>query len=241
MVSFSCDHCQNVFTRARIDRHFLSCRTHSVSCIDCGTVFDSYTVKQHTSCITEAEKYEGRGRPHQSSKSYCTICNLDIPGLVAAEQHYQSKKHRANERRQKANANAEKASKIGTNSEPSQDVRAAGMKNNQTLQHTEKLKDSSTPVGSNPTAEQSNGVRELSASNEAKSLKNRELKVKRTMKKLLRVTPKQRMRKQKLVGAVADSLQDNPHDELTILIMHLATKSRRFTTGKYIELVPKKP
>lgn len=95
MVSFSCDECQSVYTRARIDIHFNSCHTHSVSCIDCGKVFNARSVRTHTSCISEAEKYGEKS----NSNTYCTTCKLQLRGAVAAAQHYASKKHRAHQRR----------------------------------------------------------------------------------------------------------------------------------------------
>lgn len=112
MVGFSCDHCQDVFTRAKIDRHFERCRTYSVSCIGCGAVFNSRTVKGHTSCIMEAEKYEGRGKLGErrpNTNSYCGVCDQVIPGLVAGEQHYSSKKHRTQQRRLKEQNKSKKS------------------------------------------------------------------------------------------------------------------------------------
>lgn len=99
MVSFSCDDCQNVFTKPKVERHLYNCSTSTVSCIDCGTVFDRRTVRAHTSCIIEAEKYG----PHRtkSDSTFCVTCQLQLNGAVHAEQHYNSKKHRANLRKAK--------------------------------------------------------------------------------------------------------------------------------------------
>eukprot|EP00178_Gracilaria_changii_P004323 TRINITY_DN167_c0_g1_i2.p1 TRINITY_DN167_c0_g1~~TRINITY_DN167_c0_g1_i2.p1 ORF type:complete len:206 (-),score=27.89 TRINITY_DN167_c0_g1_i2:3288-3905(-) len=99
MVSFSCDHCQNVFTKPRIGTHLQACRSPTVSCIDCGTVFDRRTVRSHKSCISESEKYGPRRT--KSDDTFCVNCQLKLNGAVHAKQHYDSKKHRAKLRRDK--------------------------------------------------------------------------------------------------------------------------------------------
>ncbi|KAJ8901736.1 hypothetical protein NDN08_003942 [Rhodosorus marinus] len=109
MVSFSCDKCQDVVKKAKVENHIWQCRAPSVSCVDCGRNFDGKNVKGHSSCITEREKYEdGVGKPgggasaaQRSSDAVCQVCNLQLNGAVMAVQHYQSKKHRGAERRQK--------------------------------------------------------------------------------------------------------------------------------------------
>lgn len=60
MVSFICDNCQATIKKPKVIQHFQSCYTGSVSCIDCSESFDSKTVMQHTQCISEAQKYQGK-------------------------------------------------------------------------------------------------------------------------------------------------------------------------------------
>ena len=62
MVSFSCNACGKTVRKAQVERHYQNeCPDCNVlSCIDCGNDFygDEYTT--HTSCISEAEKYQGK-------------------------------------------------------------------------------------------------------------------------------------------------------------------------------------
>jgi hypothetical protein len=90
-------------TKPKVLAHFSSCRTRSVSCIDCGVTFDRKTVRPHTSCITEEAKYGPKsGHKKANSQTFCVDCDLALPGAVAAVQHYESKKHKAVLRRKKA-------------------------------------------------------------------------------------------------------------------------------------------
>lgn len=71
-----------------------SCGTRSVSCIDCGVVFDSASVRGHVSCITEEEKF-GPKREDACTQTFCGVCKLQLCNGVHAVQHYASRKHRA--------------------------------------------------------------------------------------------------------------------------------------------------
>ena len=61
MVSFICDACGNTVKKNQVEKHYQTvCRNCSVlSCIDCGVDFPGDAYASHTSCITEAEKYQG--------------------------------------------------------------------------------------------------------------------------------------------------------------------------------------
>ena len=61
MVSFICDACGNTVKKNQVEKHYqTACRNCSVlSCIDCGVDFPGDAYASHTSCITEAEKYQG--------------------------------------------------------------------------------------------------------------------------------------------------------------------------------------
>ncbi|KAI9504942.1 LYAR-type C2HC zinc finger-domain-containing protein, partial [Coemansia spiralis] len=60
MVSFVCNYCQNTLKKPKLDAHAQRCQNASFSCIDCGVDFSGTAYRQHTSCISEAEKYEGK-------------------------------------------------------------------------------------------------------------------------------------------------------------------------------------
>lgn len=54
MVSFICDYCQNVVQRKTALKHYQKCQA-PMSCVDCQRMFHGKF--DHTSCITETEKY----------------------------------------------------------------------------------------------------------------------------------------------------------------------------------------
>ncbi|KAL0232972.1 hypothetical protein GEMRC1_011719 [Eukaryota sp. GEM-RC1] len=58
MVSFICGTCNATVKKPKVKSH--PCKKAIFSCLDCQTEFDFSTVHQHTRCITEAEKYQGK-------------------------------------------------------------------------------------------------------------------------------------------------------------------------------------
>ena len=61
MVSFVCNACQETVKKNKVDAHSWRCRNCWVlTCIDCGVDFEGEAYKAHTSCISEAEKYQGK-------------------------------------------------------------------------------------------------------------------------------------------------------------------------------------
>eukprot|EP00455_Lapot_gusevi_P030102 TRINITY_DN3229_c0_g1_i2.p1 TRINITY_DN3229_c0_g1~~TRINITY_DN3229_c0_g1_i2.p1 ORF type:complete len:198 (+),score=72.63 TRINITY_DN3229_c0_g1_i2:105-698(+) len=60
MVTFTCDWCQESVKKAKVKNHQFSCGSDSFSCVDCSKTFLGNSVHAHTSCISEAEKYQGK-------------------------------------------------------------------------------------------------------------------------------------------------------------------------------------
>ncbi|CAG8747074.1 23496_t:CDS:1, partial [Dentiscutata erythropus] len=58
MVSFSCDQCADVIKKPKLDQHRIKCPITTFTCIDCSKTFVGTSYKSHTSCISEAEKYQ---------------------------------------------------------------------------------------------------------------------------------------------------------------------------------------
>lgn len=58
MVSFSCEVCNDTVVKKKLEQHQQRCRGAYFSCIDCSVTFHDNDHRQHTSCISEAEKYE---------------------------------------------------------------------------------------------------------------------------------------------------------------------------------------
>lgn len=133
MVWFQCEDCGDTIKKPKLDSHFRQCSASRLSCIDCLAVFDRYTVKQHTSCVTEHEKYaEGATKPggyaaagftsagggsggntsdsavgleHTSSRPpwKCFLCNVNCTSKENLLAHAASKKHRNKYKRSVSN------------------------------------------------------------------------------------------------------------------------------------------
>lgn len=58
MVSFSCENCNDTVVKKKLDQHQQRCHGAYFTCIDCSVTFYDNDHKKHTSCISEAEKYE---------------------------------------------------------------------------------------------------------------------------------------------------------------------------------------
>lgn len=59
MVSFQCAKCGEVFKKPKVVGHAATCRTAMFSCVDCMENFDLHSIVKHTSCMTEAHRYQG--------------------------------------------------------------------------------------------------------------------------------------------------------------------------------------
>ena len=62
MVSFCCNACGRTVKKAQVEKHYqFECRDcNELSCIDCGQDFYGDDYASHTTCISEAEKYQGK-------------------------------------------------------------------------------------------------------------------------------------------------------------------------------------
>lgn len=72
MVVFTCNHCGDSLKRVAVEKHYsFGCRGAPIflTCIDCLKDFDKSSFNNHTSCITEAEKYSGKGFVPKESKN----------------------------------------------------------------------------------------------------------------------------------------------------------------------------
>ncbi|XP_056411112.1 cell growth-regulating nucleolar protein [Hyla sarda] len=62
MVFFTCNACGESLKKAQVEKHISFCRNcQCLSCIDCGKDFLGDDYKTHLKCITEDEKYGGKG------------------------------------------------------------------------------------------------------------------------------------------------------------------------------------
>jgi len=60
MVVFECQRCNETVKKPKLEKHLQSCRSECVSCIDCGQRFGWDQWQAHTTCMSEAQKYQGK-------------------------------------------------------------------------------------------------------------------------------------------------------------------------------------
>ncbi|KAM9361688.1 cell growth-regulating nucleolar protein [Symphorus nematophorus] len=69
MVFFTCNGCGESLKKAQVDKHVNMCRGCEVlSCIDCGKDFWGDDYKNHNKCISEDQKYGGKGYEAKANK-----------------------------------------------------------------------------------------------------------------------------------------------------------------------------
>eukprot|EP00667_Euglena_gracilis_P021065 EG_transcript_22939 len=60
MPTFECTRCNDCFTKKKAEAHMMGRCSQAMTCVDCNVVFDPTTIKAHTNCITETDKYAGK-------------------------------------------------------------------------------------------------------------------------------------------------------------------------------------
>ena len=68
-MSFNCGRCGDVIKKPKVATHSAQCGSYSFTCVDCMVTFDLQTVKDHTSCITETDKYQGKWQAKKKPSS----------------------------------------------------------------------------------------------------------------------------------------------------------------------------
>ncbi|KAM6220802.1 cell growth-regulating nucleolar protein [Rhynchocyon petersi] len=69
MVFFTCNACGESVKKAQVDKHVTVCRQcQCLSCIDCGRDFWGDDYKNHVKCISEDQKYGGKGYEGKAHK-----------------------------------------------------------------------------------------------------------------------------------------------------------------------------
>ncbi|WWD01379.1 hypothetical protein V866_008322 [Kwoniella sp. B9012] len=92
MVSFQCDACADTVKKPKLDQHRNRCHA-SFTCLDCSTTFrNPGEYKSHTTCVSEAEKYQGalykgpkkNGQTQTSSQSQTPAAPSPAPAPTPA-------------------------------------------------------------------------------------------------------------------------------------------------------------
>ena len=61
MVFFICNACGETLKKNMVDKHSWSCKgCWKLACMDCGKEFEGEAYKEHMSCMSEAQRYEGK-------------------------------------------------------------------------------------------------------------------------------------------------------------------------------------
>eukprot|EP01025_Chloroclados_australasicus_P056865 TRINITY_DN7073_c0_g2_i1.p1 TRINITY_DN7073_c0_g2~~TRINITY_DN7073_c0_g2_i1.p1 ORF type:complete len:407 (-),score=55.27 TRINITY_DN7073_c0_g2_i1:161-1342(-) len=139
MVWFYCDGCGDSIKKPKLQNHIQRCRgSHSFTCIDCSRVFDRQTVQQHTSCVSEKDKYiKGATKPGgyaqggffnksdqgeaeevvgeefltKGPEFKCTLCNIWCNTWEQLVNHTTGTKHQKKTKNARAKANADQNAK----------------------------------------------------------------------------------------------------------------------------------
>ncbi|KAI1000435.1 hypothetical protein K3495_g7759 [Podosphaera aphanis] len=87
MVSFSCEGCGDILTKKKLDSHKNQCYGASFTCLDCMVNFPAFEYRSHTSCITEAQKYQGAlYRPEKEKKPKPNTAKPQVPTIANANE-----------------------------------------------------------------------------------------------------------------------------------------------------------
>jgi cell growth-regulating nucleolar protein len=86
MVSFNCDACGDVLTKGKIKTHANRCRIGALSCLDCNTTFrfPSPELDAHTSCVSEAQRYQGKLYKQKNDKRPAKKVKAEPPAASEA-------------------------------------------------------------------------------------------------------------------------------------------------------------
>ena len=85
MVSFVCNYCQETLKKPKLDQHTYRCQGANFSCVDCNTDFQGISYRAHTSCISEAEKYQKSLYRAPASKAKTTNKKLSVVDVKEEE------------------------------------------------------------------------------------------------------------------------------------------------------------
>lgn len=91
MVSFSCEACGDVLTKKKLDPHRGQCRGASFTCIDCMVHFYGMEYRAHTSCMSEAQKYQGALYKEKPQKGKKGQNNKQNPNQTPNGHHQQAR------------------------------------------------------------------------------------------------------------------------------------------------------
>ena len=83
MVYFECTICIKTLKKKQAERHNFECRSScNFTCLTCWKIFDLVTIKAHTSCVSEEEKYQkGDNKKNPGMKLQNGSNKLEIKAL----------------------------------------------------------------------------------------------------------------------------------------------------------------
>ena len=85
MVFFVCEGCNESLKKNQVDKHASRCHNcYAVTCVDCNVTFYGDDFRAHTSCISEAEKYDTMGRVRSMSLDQVEPISTENSRLTAS-------------------------------------------------------------------------------------------------------------------------------------------------------------
>lgn len=115
MVSFSCEVCNDTVLKKKLDQHKQRCNGAYYTCIDCSVTFNGTEYRQHTSCISEAEKYE-KGLYKGNKKQQTQQAK---PQVVKKEVKVESKKEKPAKKEKKSSKSTDLSEYLKANKQES--------------------------------------------------------------------------------------------------------------------------
>ncbi|KAK7238887.1 hypothetical protein SO694_00026060 [Aureococcus anophagefferens] len=86
MVFFVCEDCNETLKRLKVAAHLCKCSCSAITCVDCNKSFYDDSYLQHSTCMSEAERYEGHlyQAPKKRSAQDASLAPL-LPRLAALD------------------------------------------------------------------------------------------------------------------------------------------------------------
>ena len=120
MVTFNCEVCNDTVPKKNTEKHYYRCPNAYYTCIDCSKTFDDgYSYKQHTSCISEDEKYQKslyRGKKTVNKAKTTNNNNNNTPSTNIKRQQQEKEQGSKTKEETDTKNKVKKAKKVSTKS-----------------------------------------------------------------------------------------------------------------------------
>mmetsp|Transcript_8547 Transcript_8547/g.12590 ORF Transcript_8547/g.12590 Transcript_8547/m.12590 type:complete len:265 (-) Transcript_8547:57-851(-) len=263
MVFFSCDRCGEMLKKAKVDVHARRCGCESVSCVDCSVKFWGDDYRAHTSCISEAERYEKtiykgprkndtKGRKLTPQESWMEIINESLTSSCppSLSSHLQNLSSLDNvPRKEKAFRNFASNS-LGLRGQSGDaaitsiwkhliSARQEKLKAKEEQEKAQKeAKENSTPTKTDKEEDTSSSTTKNSNEQKIEKSKSKKKSAVKAMKKALKKAPSKQLKVKELRKLVKAQIEAKDKDELKNLMADvIATEKSIIAEGKIVRLI----